>query len=1121
MRYLLCSVLLISICIGPLVIHADASIKVLPLGDSITRGGDLSSSPYPSYRFYLYQSLTASGYSVDLVGSTSSSFSQFSFDQQHDGHSGYTTGKMVGTSSSSPLKTWLSKIQPPDIVLLHVGTNDVIQQVPLETRKANIKKIVALLREKNPKVRILIAQIIPTGDTFRNVNSGLISFNQALPGLAAELSTSASPVSVVDQYSGYDGTADNQGDGIHPKTPGEKKIADRWHAALKPILSGMSATSTPTKTPTATKTKTPIPTPTPAPWALHQVPCVIEAENYAAGGEGVGYHDTTSGNSGGAYRSDDVDISKLSDGRYVVTGTANGEWLMYSLRVATPGIYELNFTAASSTGTAAIQVQIDGATWAQFSAPKTGSLSQFSHERRLVYLPVGDHSMTLRLSGGLALDAIRCTIKTAFPTPATTTVTKTPTPSPTKTVTGTPTPTTTPTLEGSAVPGQIQAENYDGGGEGTGYHDTTDGNSGGYYRGDGVDITKVNGAYVITNIAEGEWLRYTIAVPTGGSYRLALRYASWSPGCQMKVFIDGDHAGTVQLSKTGSDIGFGTADGTFTLTPGSHKLTLKFIGTGQRLDWFEFVKTTATTATTTTATTKTTAFTTKTTAITTCPTQSGGIPGTIEAEDYDRGSEGVAYHDTTAGNLGGAYRNDDVDIETLVGGGYGISHVKNGEWLRYTLPVSTTGRFRATFHVSSWGTATHSIKILVDDSEAVTVPIPNTGAYNAWTTASADLSLTSGTRKIKLLFAGDGQNLDRVVFSPVVTTSIPTTVPTTVVTTTIPTTTKPTTTATPTATPSGRPVPGTIEAEDYDIGGEGIGYHDTTAGNHDNVYRYDDVDLSVNPSGGYNIGYVVDGEWLAYTLKVPSAGTYTISCSVAAWADGRSITLLRNGASLATLAVPNNKCVGWKTISSQVQLPAGANRLVFRFGGDKQILDRIIVSAGVTPTMTAPTTVPTTTRPTTITPTPTATPIGGTILIPARVQAEDYLEGGDGVGYHDTTPGNQGGAYRQDGVDIVYSAPISSYIVTQIRSGEWLEYSIEAPVERDYALSFQVSSAVGGQYFEMKVDNRSEVTVMVPRTGSADTFTTISTSVRLTKGTHRVRIVFYGDGQNLDSFNLA
>ena len=55
------------------------------------------------------------------------------------------------------------------------------------------------------------------------------------------------------------------------------------------------------------------------------------------------------------------------------------------------------------------------------------------------------------------------------------------------------------------------------------------------------------------------------------------------------------------------------------------------------------------------------------------------IPGRIEAEDYKFGGEGVGYHDTTAGNTGGDYRSDDVDIAGLRGGGYNVG---------WTAPVS-------------------------------------------------------------------------------------------------------------------------------------------------------------------------------------------------------------------------------------------------------------------------------------------------------------------------------------------------------------------------------------------------------------------------------------------------
>ena len=79
-------------------------------------------------------------------------------------------------------------------------------------------------------------------------------------------------------------------------------------------------------------------------------------------------------------------------------------------------------------------------------------------------------------------------------------------------------------------------------------------------------------------------------------------------------------------------------------------------------------------------------------------------------------------------------------------------------------------------------------------------------------------------------------------------------------------------------------VPGTIQAENYMQGGEGIGYHDTTPGNTGDVFRPDDVDIDENGDGGYNVGWIASGEWLAYKIRVRKAGNYNIELRVArAW----------------------------------------------------------------------------------------------------------------------------------------------------------------------------------------------------------------------------------------------
>lgn len=90
-------------------------------------------------------------------------------------------------------------------------------------------------------------------------------------------------------------------------------------------------------------------------------PIIIEAEDYKTGGEGAGYHDTTRGNTGGAYRQDDVDIEPNSEGGFHVGWTAPGEWLAYEALIDTPGVYEFALRIArGSRGAGAIHLEING-----------------------------------------------------------------------------------------------------------------------------------------------------------------------------------------------------------------------------------------------------------------------------------------------------------------------------------------------------------------------------------------------------------------------------------------------------------------------------------------------------------------------------------------------------------------------------------------------------------------------------------------------------------------------------------------------------------------------------------------------------------------------------------------
>lgn len=232
--------------------HADASVKIAPIGDSITRGGLAADSPYPSYRYHLWTMLRNGGYDVDFVGSTTEPYFQsYMFDQDHDGYSGYTTEHLAKDMDRMLMS------YTPEIVLLYIGTNDVLQQVDMNDRMRNLDRIVSSLRQKNPNVRILIAQISPTGDTFRNINSGLDEYNEKLIGYAQVKTTAASPIVIVDMNTAWSTSQFTQADGIHPNTDGEVQLAQRWANAL--ISTGMITPAVPT-----TVAPTPVPT-TPAP----------------------------------------------------------------------------------------------------------------------------------------------------------------------------------------------------------------------------------------------------------------------------------------------------------------------------------------------------------------------------------------------------------------------------------------------------------------------------------------------------------------------------------------------------------------------------------------------------------------------------------------------------------------------------------------------------------------------------------------------------------------------------------------------------------------------------------------------------------------------------------------
>ena len=218
----------------PAVAPAESGpIRIMPLGDSITE----ASSSFGSYRYYLWLELTREGFTVDFVGSMTGTGGEASvpaeFDSDHEGHPGWRADEVAAN-----IERWARSTQP-DLVLVHLGTNDLAQGQPPSDVIQDLTTIVDRLRVVNSHIHILLAQIIPMR---ADGPPDVLELNQAISALAAATSTVASPVASVDHFTGFD-QARMTWDGIHPNREGNRKLAANWHTALLSHLRAIQQTT--------------------------------------------------------------------------------------------------------------------------------------------------------------------------------------------------------------------------------------------------------------------------------------------------------------------------------------------------------------------------------------------------------------------------------------------------------------------------------------------------------------------------------------------------------------------------------------------------------------------------------------------------------------------------------------------------------------------------------------------------------------------------------------------------------------------------------------------------------------------------------------------------------------
>lgn len=128
------------------------------------------------------------------------------------------------------------------------------------------------------------------------------------------------------------------------------------------------------------------------------------------------------------------------------------------------------------------------------------------------------------------------------------------------------------------------------------------------------------------------------------------------------------------------------------------------------------------------------------------------IPGVVLAANFDDGPAGVAYHDTSAGNTGGVYRQTDVDLQKTTDGGYTVAWIAPGEWLNYTVNVARAGEYRLDARVASAGTGGRFHLDVGGRNLTGSLSVPDTGGWQTFVTVSTNVTLAAGVQTLKLIF---------------------------------------------------------------------------------------------------------------------------------------------------------------------------------------------------------------------------------------------------------------------------------------------------------------------------------------------------------------------------------
>jgi lysophospholipase L1-like esterase len=205
---------------SPAAAESNGGVRVMPLGDSITDGLTVPGG----YRIGLWQRFGSGGFRVDFVGSLFNGPANLG-DHDHEGHSGWRIDQI-----DANVVNW-ARATNPHSVLLHIGTNDVLQNFNLPGAPGRLSTLIDHITATVSGAEVFVATIIPLANAGQEAN--VRAYNAAIPGIVQSKVNAGRHVHLVDLHAAL--TAADLADGVHPNATGYDKMAATWFTALRSV----------------------------------------------------------------------------------------------------------------------------------------------------------------------------------------------------------------------------------------------------------------------------------------------------------------------------------------------------------------------------------------------------------------------------------------------------------------------------------------------------------------------------------------------------------------------------------------------------------------------------------------------------------------------------------------------------------------------------------------------------------------------------------------------------------------------------------------------------------------------------------------------------------------------